>query len=65
MKIIISIKNSLGKNVAFVTDDLKSHFDILATLYSLSRIPHSDPQPNDRGIQIAGEFYNFAKTWLQ
>lgn len=44
--------------------DLKSHFDILATLYSLSRTPHSNPKPNDRGIQIAGEFYNLAKTWL-
>jgi hypothetical protein len=45
--------------------DLKNHFDILATLYSLSRTPHSDPKPNDRGIQIANEFYNLAKKWLQ
>lgn len=45
--------------------DLKSYFDILASLYSLSRLPHEDPHPNDRGIQIAGEFYNLAKTWLQ
>jgi hypothetical protein len=45
--------------------DLKKHFDILATLYSLSRTPHSNPQPSDRGIQIAGEFYDLAKQWLQ
>lgn len=44
--------------------DLKNHFDILATLYSLSRTPHGDPHPNSRGIQIADEFYNLAKTWL-
>lgn len=44
--------------------DLKNHFDILATLYSLSRAPHGDPHPNSRGIQIANEFYNLAKTWL-
>lgn len=45
--------------------DLKNHFDILATLYSLSRIPHEEPHPNSRGIQIADEFYNLSKTWLQ
>ena len=45
--------------------DLKSHFDIFASLYSLSRIPHEEPHPNSRGIQIADEFYNLAKTWLQ
>ena len=45
--------------------DLKNHFDILATLYSLSRAPHSNPQPSDRGTQIAGEFYNLVQEWLQ
>lgn len=45
--------------------DLKSHFNILATLYSLSRLPHIDPHPTDRGNQIAGEFYNLAQEWLQ
>lgn len=45
--------------------DLKNHFNILATLYSLSRVPHVDPQPSDRGNQIAGEFYDLAKEWIQ
>lgn len=45
--------------------DLKNNFDILATLYSLSRVPHEEPHPNSRGTQIADEFYNLAKTWLQ
>lgn len=26
--------------------------------------PHADPQPNDRGLQIANEFYKLAKEWL-
>jgi hypothetical protein len=45
--------------------DLKNNFDILASLYSLSRLPHEESHPNNRGIQIANEFYNLAKTWLQ
>ena len=45
--------------------DLNNHFDILASLYSMYKIPHIDPKPNVRGSQIAGEFYNLAKTWLQ
>lgn len=45
--------------------DLKNHFDILASLYSMYKIPHANPQPNVRGNQIAGEFYDLAKTWLQ
>lgn len=44
--------------------NLKNHFNILATLYSLSRVPHANPQPSDRGNQIAGEFYDLAKEWL-
>lgn len=44
--------------------DLKNNFNILASLYSMYKIPHVDPQPNVRGNQIAGEFYNLAKTWL-
>ncbi len=45
--------------------DLKNRFNILATLYSLSRVPHADPRSNDRGNQISGEFYNLAREWLQ
>lgn len=45
--------------------DLKDHFDILATLYSLSKIPHIEPHPTNRGTQISTEFYNISKEWLQ
>lgn len=44
--------------------DLKSRFDILASLYSMYKLPHENPQPNARGNQIASEFYNLVKTWL-
>jgi len=37
----------------------------LATLYSLDRKPHLNPQPNDRGLQITNEFYNLVKEWLK
>ncbi|MFY9462839.1 MAG: DUF1402 family protein [Candidatus Sungiibacteriota bacterium] len=40
--------------------------DIIASLYSLKgKTPHAHPQPNDRGLQIANEFYPLAKKWLQ
>jgi len=26
--------------------------------------PHGNPQQNERGSQIAGEFYKLAKVWL-
>lgn len=39
--------------------------DIIATLYSLDREPHSNPQPNERGLQIASEFYKLAQEILQ
>lgn len=45
--------------------NLNEHPEILATLYSLDRKPHLNPQPNDRGLQITNEFYNLAKEWLK
>lgn len=40
--------------------------EIIATLYSLPHInPHQNPKPNDRGLQIAKEFYQLAKDWLE
>jgi len=46
--------------------DLSERPEIIATLYSLSYDkPHSKPKPNERGLQIANEFYNLAKEWLQ
>ncbi len=45
--------------------DLNKMPEIIATLYSLEhRNPHSNPQPNDRGLQIANEFYKLAKEYL-
>jgi len=46
--------------------DLSKRPEIIATLYSLSKdSPKSNPQPNDRGLQIANEFYDLAKEWLK
>lgn len=46
--------------------DLNKKPEILTTLYSLEhRDPHIDPRPNDRGLQIADEFYPLAKEWLR
>ena len=46
--------------------DLRTRPEIIATLYHLpSKPPHSSPQPNERGLQIANEFYRLAKIWLQ
>lgn len=46
--------------------DLEQRPDILATLYHLDYInPHDDPHPNERGIQIATEFYELSKTWFK
>lgn len=38
---------------------------VIATLYSKSGKPHPDPESNDRGEQIADEFYYLAKEILK
>ena len=46
--------------------DISKRPEIIATLYHLPRrLPHADPQPNARGLQIINEFYPFAKDWLR
>jgi hypothetical protein len=46
--------------------DISKSPDIIATLYSLKgKTPHARPQPNDRGLQIANEFYKLAREWLR
>ena len=46
--------------------DISMSPEIIATLYSLKdRTPHPHPQPNDRGLQIANEFYKLAQEWLR
>ena len=46
--------------------DLAKKPEIIATLYHREHVvPHSDPAPDERGSQIAGEFYQLAKQWLQ
>lgn len=46
--------------------DLTKRPEIIATLYHRGHvIPHSDPVPDERGSQIAGEFYQLAKQLLQ
>lgn len=46
--------------------NLNERPEIIATLYHRDHvIPHSKPEPDERGSQIAGEFYQLAKQWLQ
>lgn len=46
--------------------DLGKMPEIIATLYSRSHVdPHPRPEPNDRGSQIAKEFYQLAQEWLK
>jgi hypothetical protein len=46
--------------------DISKKPEIVAALYSLKyRRPHARPQPNDRGLQIASEFYTLAEEWLR
>jgi hypothetical protein len=45
--------------------DISQRPEIIATLYHLPyRKPHSKPEPNKRGDQIASEFYKLSKKWL-
>lgn len=45
--------------------DISGMPEVLGTLYHRSYVkPHANPTPNDRGKQIAKEFYRFAKQWL-
>lgn len=45
--------------------DISDIPEVLGTLYHRSYVkPHTNPTPNDRGKQIAKEFYRFAKQWL-
>lgn len=45
--------------------DLNKKPEIIATLYHLpGKHPHAHPEPNERGLQIADEFYQLAKEWL-
>ncbi len=46
--------------------DISKSPNIIATLYSLKgKTPHAHPEPNNRGLQIANEFYKLAKEWLR
>jgi len=45
--------------------DLKKNPEVLASLYSMGKKPHPNPLANDRGKQIAGEFYEIAKKTLK
>jgi hypothetical protein len=38
---------------------------ILVATNAKGKTPHAHPQPNDRGIQIADEFYKLAQEWLR
>lgn len=45
--------------------DLSSRTDITGTLYHIGYgIPKTNPKADERGMQIANEFYQLAKSWL-
>lgn len=44
--------------------DLSKKPEIIATLYHLFKLPHFNPEANDRGTQISQEFYALARNWL-
>lgn len=46
--------------------DLSARPEIIATLYHLPhKDPHRNPEANERGLQIANEFYRLAREWLR
>lgn len=45
--------------------DINDTPEIIAALYSMYKPPHAHPEANDRGLQIANEFYQLAQQWLQ
>lgn len=48
------------------TVDISNRPEIIATLYSAKpKTPHIYPKPNERGMQVATEFYKLAKRFLQ
>ncbi len=58
---IRSLINEWNKKI-----DLAKRPEIIATLYHRGYVtPHSDPAPDERGSQIAEEFYALTKRWLQ
>ncbi|MDP2655674.1 MAG: DUF1402 family protein [bacterium] len=72
---LIQPKHNIPFAVAFIRSlinewrkeiDLAKKPEIIATLYHRGYVaPHSNPAPDERGSQIAGEFYALAKRWLQ
>jgi hypothetical protein len=38
--------------------------EVVATLYSLGKTPHANPEPNSRGLQIVNEFMEIARGIL-
>ena len=58
-----NIKRIIDRWISFV--DLSKRPEIIGTLYSIGDgEPKTNPQPNDRGLQIANEFYSIAKGVL-
>src|SRR3989338_4986625 len=58
---IRSLINEWSKKI-----DLAKRPEIIATLYHRGYVtPHSEPAPDERGNQIAEDFYTLAKRWVQ
>lgn len=70
---LVEPKHSIYFAAAVIQDVIESWYpvaenkltpSVIATLYSKGGKPHSNPTSNERGQQIAGEFYDFAKEIL-
>ena len=57
-----SIREIVDRWMPFI--DISNKPEIVGSVYSQYHKPHSNPEPNDRGLQIAGEFYTLAKKIL-
>ncbi len=63
--------NLAAAKIKSLIEDWQKHTDIskapavLGSLYSMYKKPHSNPEPNDRGRQIVGEFYVISEDILK
>lgn len=72
---VVEPKHNIRFAAAYIRDlinvwakkiDLSKHPEIVATLYAIGYgVPKIDPKSNERGEQIATEFYALAKRWLE
>lgn len=59
MKFILAVTDTNGKNLIFISREMQALYNLIHV------VPHSEPKPDERGSQIALEFYQMATQWLQ